>query len=209
MQRLIEQFDSHASRHPRHRRLYRQLRRHQPQDARRDRGRPSARRGAHERQFHARIRHQRRGDLARPTDRQDGQTPDQFMARVLAGAEAERDRRTATSMACRSRTPRRCCITASMRSRRPGSIPTSRPSPGRTGSMTCEKLTKHDGSQTTRWGLMFPGTYDYLRLDHQRPGDGQRRRLLQHQLRRRGLLQRAHHHRRGEADRRAWCTSGK
>ena len=24
------------------------------------------------------------------------------------------------------------------------------------------KLTKHDGSQTTRWGLMFPGTYDYL-----------------------------------------------
>jgi sn-glycerol 3-phosphate transport system substrate-binding protein len=25
-----------------------------------------------------------------------------------------------------------------------------------------KKLTKHDGSQTTRWGLMFPGTYDYL-----------------------------------------------
>ena len=24
------------------------------------------------------------------------------------------------------------------------------------------KLTKHDGSTTTRWGLMFPGTYDYL-----------------------------------------------
>jgi sn-glycerol 3-phosphate transport system substrate-binding protein len=24
------------------------------------------------------------------------------------------------------------------------------------------KLTKHDGSNTTRWGLMFPGTYDYL-----------------------------------------------
>jgi sn-glycerol 3-phosphate transport system substrate-binding protein len=25
-----------------------------------------------------------------------------------------------------------------------------------------KKLTKHDGSQTSRWGLMFPGTYDYL-----------------------------------------------
>jgi sn-glycerol 3-phosphate transport system substrate-binding protein len=25
-----------------------------------------------------------------------------------------------------------------------------------------KKLTKHQGSQTTRWGLMFPGTYDYL-----------------------------------------------
>jgi sn-glycerol 3-phosphate transport system substrate-binding protein len=25
-----------------------------------------------------------------------------------------------------------------------------------------KKLAKHDGSQTTRWGLMFPGTYDYL-----------------------------------------------
>jgi sn-glycerol 3-phosphate transport system substrate-binding protein len=24
------------------------------------------------------------------------------------------------------------------------------------------KLTKHDGSTTTRWGVMFPGTYDYL-----------------------------------------------
>ena len=24
------------------------------------------------------------------------------------------------------------------------------------------KLAKHDGSATTRWGLMFPGTYDYL-----------------------------------------------
>jgi sn-glycerol 3-phosphate transport system substrate-binding protein len=24
------------------------------------------------------------------------------------------------------------------------------------------KLTKHDGAQTSRWGLMFPGTYDYL-----------------------------------------------
>lgn len=24
------------------------------------------------------------------------------------------------------------------------------------------KLTRHDGSTTTRWGLMFPGTYDYL-----------------------------------------------
>lgn len=24
-----------------------------------------------------------------------------------------------------------------------------------------KKLVKHDGSQTTRWGLMFPGTYDY------------------------------------------------
>ena len=24
------------------------------------------------------------------------------------------------------------------------------------------KLAKHDGSSTTRWGLMFPGTYDYL-----------------------------------------------
>ncbi len=24
------------------------------------------------------------------------------------------------------------------------------------------KLTKHDGSQTTRWGVMMPGTYDYL-----------------------------------------------
>src|ERR1051326_4374732 len=24
------------------------------------------------------------------------------------------------------------------------------------------KLTKHDGAATTRWGLMFPGTYDYL-----------------------------------------------
>ena len=24
------------------------------------------------------------------------------------------------------------------------------------------KLAKHDGSQTSRWGLMFPGTYDYL-----------------------------------------------
>ncbi len=24
------------------------------------------------------------------------------------------------------------------------------------------KLTKHDGTTTTRWGLMFPGTYDYL-----------------------------------------------
>ena len=28
--------------------------------------------------------------------------------------------------------------------------------------MDMKKLTKHDGSQTTRWGLMFPGTYDYL-----------------------------------------------
>src|SRR3984957_20291069 len=25
-----------------------------------------------------------------------------------------------------------------------------------------KKLAKHDGSQTTRWGVMFPGTYDYL-----------------------------------------------
>ena len=25
-----------------------------------------------------------------------------------------------------------------------------------------KKVTKHDGSQTTRWGVMFPGTYDYL-----------------------------------------------
>ena len=25
-----------------------------------------------------------------------------------------------------------------------------------------KKLAKHDGSATTRWGLMFPGTYDYL-----------------------------------------------
>lgn len=25
-----------------------------------------------------------------------------------------------------------------------------------------KKLVRHDGSQTTRWGLMFPGTYDYL-----------------------------------------------
>lgn len=25
-----------------------------------------------------------------------------------------------------------------------------------------KKLTRHAGSQTTRWGLMFPGTYDYL-----------------------------------------------
>src|ERR1700722_17621577 len=24
------------------------------------------------------------------------------------------------------------------------------------------KLAKHDGAQTSRWGLMFPGTYDYL-----------------------------------------------
>ena len=24
------------------------------------------------------------------------------------------------------------------------------------------KLTKHDGTNTTRWGVMFPGTYDYL-----------------------------------------------
>jgi len=24
-----------------------------------------------------------------------------------------------------------------------------------------KKLTRHDGSQTTRWGMMFPGTYDY------------------------------------------------
>jgi sn-glycerol 3-phosphate transport system substrate-binding protein len=24
------------------------------------------------------------------------------------------------------------------------------------------KLAKHDGTQTSRWGLMFPGTYDYL-----------------------------------------------
>ena len=24
------------------------------------------------------------------------------------------------------------------------------------------KLARHDGSATTRWGLMFPGTYDYL-----------------------------------------------
>jgi sn-glycerol 3-phosphate transport system substrate-binding protein len=24
------------------------------------------------------------------------------------------------------------------------------------------KLAKHDGSQTSRWGVMFPGTYDYL-----------------------------------------------
>ena len=44
MQRLIEQFNSSTSGHPRHRRLYRQLRRHQPQDARRDQGRASRRR---------------------------------------------------------------------------------------------------------------------------------------------------------------------
>jgi sn-glycerol 3-phosphate transport system substrate-binding protein len=25
-----------------------------------------------------------------------------------------------------------------------------------------KKVTKHDGSQTSRWGVMFPGTYDYL-----------------------------------------------
>jgi sn-glycerol 3-phosphate transport system substrate-binding protein len=25
-----------------------------------------------------------------------------------------------------------------------------------------KKLAKHDGSQTSRWGVMFPGTYDYL-----------------------------------------------
>jgi sn-glycerol 3-phosphate transport system substrate-binding protein len=25
-----------------------------------------------------------------------------------------------------------------------------------------KKLTKHDGDQTSRWGVMFPGTYDYL-----------------------------------------------
>ena len=42
MQRLIEQFDKRPRRHPCHRRLYRQLRRHQPEDARRDPGRPSA-----------------------------------------------------------------------------------------------------------------------------------------------------------------------
>ena len=70
------------------------------------------------------------------------------------------------------------------------------------------KLAKHDGAQTSRWGLMFPGTYDYLRLDHQRLRDVERRRILQHRLRRRGLLQRAHHHRRGDASSTPWCTSG-
>ena len=50
-----------------------------------------------------------------------------------------------------------------------------------------KKLTKHDGSQTTRWGLMFPGTYDYCGWITSAPGDGEWRRLLQHQLRRRGL----------------------
>ena len=44
MKELIDRFNSAARRHQGHRRLYRQLRRHQPQDPRRDQGRQAARR---------------------------------------------------------------------------------------------------------------------------------------------------------------------
>ena len=57
-----------ASRHPRHRRLYRQLRRHQPEDPRGHQGRPPAGGRDHVRQFHPRIRHQQPGHRARRPD---------------------------------------------------------------------------------------------------------------------------------------------
>ena len=58
--------------------------------------------------------------------------------------------------------------------------------------MTAKKLTKRDGAHNLPLG---PDVSRHLRLsglDHQRLRDVQRRPVLQHRLRRRGLLQRAH-----------------
>jgi hypothetical protein len=37
------------------------------------------------------------------------------------------------------------------------------------------KLAKHDGAQTSRWGLMFPGIYDHLGWMRQSPRRRNRR----------------------------------
>ena len=121
----------------------------------------------------------------------DGKTPDQFMAEFWPALKLNAtEQGHVYGVPFQNSTPLLYYSVDAFKDAGPRSR-TIRRSPGRTGWTTCSKLTKHDGSQTTRWGLMFPGTYDYLRLDHQRPGDGERRRVLQHRLWRRGLLQHA------------------
>ncbi len=55
-----------------------------------------------------------------------------------------------------------------------------------------KKLTKRDGNTVTRYGLEMVSTYDTLGLAGQRVRDVEWRRVLQHRLRRRGLLQHPH-----------------
>ena len=99
----------------------------------------TAGRSHHERQFHPRICDQQRRDRARRSDRQGRPDTGTVHGPVLAGTETECHRAGPASMACRSRIRRRCCTTASMRSRMPASIPTSRRSPGRTGWTICAR----------------------------------------------------------------------
>ena len=80
MQRLIEQFNQQHAGHPRHAGLYRQLRRHQPEDACGDPGRPSAGAVIMSANF---IREYVINNDAIPLDdliAKDDQTPAQFMA---------------------------------------------------------------------------------------------------------------------------------
>ena len=69
-----------------------------------------------------------------------------------------------------------------------------------------KKLTKPGGGRAL--GPDVPRHLRLLRLDHQRPGHVERRPVLQPRLRRRGLLQRAEHARRADADR-TWCNKAK
>ena len=65
-------------------------------------------------------------DPARPPDREGRHDRSRLHGPVLAGAAAERDRKTAMPTACRSTIPPRCCIIVWMPSRMPGWTRTSR-----------------------------------------------------------------------------------
>jgi len=91
----------------------------------------------------------------------DGQTPDQFMAQFWPALKLNAtERGHVYGVPFQNSTPLLYYSVDAFKEA--GLDPDRPPVSWQDWVDDLRKLTRHDGNNTTRWGLMFPGTYDYL-----------------------------------------------
>ncbi len=170
----------------RHRRLYRQLRRHQAQGAGRGQRRQAARGGADERQLRARPQARGRRDLARADAEGRRHDTRQVPRRFLAGGAAPTRSSTARLYAVPFQNSTPLLYYNVEHFKEAGLDPEKPPQTWAELVDAAKKLTKAD-----RMGFGLPEGYDYMGWMMEALSMSERRPLLQRGVRRRGLLRHA------------------